>query len=101
MNPLELEMYHQIKNVIGVNPTFYEYLFTIDADTTVMPMSLNRLVSAYVSFSPDLVFTDGVSLLFRMIHDKKVIGVCGETSLSNSKQSIITMMQVSPSHRAL
>lgn len=30
-----------------------------------------------------------------MIHDKKVIGVCGETSLSNSKQSIITMMQVS------
>ena len=29
-----------------------------------------------------------------MIHDKKVIGVCGETSLSNSKQSIITMMQV-------
>lgn len=46
MNPLELEMYHQIKNVIGVNPSFYEYLFTIDADTTVSSMSLNRLVSA-------------------------------------------------------
>lgn len=46
MNPLELEMYHQIKNVIGVNPSFYEYLFTIDADTTVTPLSLNRLVSA-------------------------------------------------------
>lgn len=29
-----------------------------------------------------------------MMHDKKVIGVCGETSLANSKQSIITMMQV-------
>jgi chitin synthase len=29
-----------------------------------------------------------------MIHDKKVIGVCGETSLANAKQSIITMMQV-------
>ncbi|KAF8523712.1 glycosyltransferase family 2 protein [Hysterangium stoloniferum] len=75
MNPLELEMYHQIKNVIGVNPSFYEYLFTVDADTTVSPLSLNRLISA-------------------MIHDKKVIGVCGETSLSNAKQSIITMMQV-------
>lgn len=24
MAPLELEMYHQIKNVIGVNPSFYE-----------------------------------------------------------------------------
>lgn len=46
MNPLELEIYHQIKNVIGVNPTFYEYLFMVDADTTVHPMSLNRLVSA-------------------------------------------------------
>ncbi|KAF7439767.1 hypothetical protein PC9H_000103 [Pleurotus ostreatus] len=75
MNPLELEMYHQIKNVIGVNPTFYEYLFMIDADTTVDPFSVNRLISA-------------------MIHDKKLLGVCGETELSNAKQSIITMMQV-------
>ena len=47
MNPLELEVYHQIKNVIGVNPTFYEYLFMVDADTTVAPLSLNRLISAY------------------------------------------------------
>ena len=46
MNPFELEMYHQIKNVIGVNPTFYEYLLTVDADTTVDPMSVNRLISA-------------------------------------------------------
>ena len=48
MNPLELEIYHQIKNVIGVNPTFYEYLFMVDADTTVDPLSLNRLISGYV-----------------------------------------------------
>ena len=48
MNPLELEIYHQIKNVIGVNPTFYEYVFMVDADTTVDPFSLNRLISAYV-----------------------------------------------------
>jgi chitin synthase len=46
MNPMELEVYHQIKNVIGVNPTFYEYLFQVDADTTVDELSLNRLVSA-------------------------------------------------------
>lgn len=75
MNPLELEMYHQIKNVIGVNPSFYEYVFMVDADTTVDPLSLNRLVSA-------------------MIRDKKLLGVCGETSLANAKQSLITMMQV-------
>jgi chitin synthase len=41
MNPLELETYHQIKNGFGVNPTFYEYLFIVDADTTVDPMSVN------------------------------------------------------------
>ncbi|RXW18316.1 hypothetical protein EST38_g7538 [Candolleomyces aberdarensis] len=75
MNPLELEMYHQIKNVIGVNPSFYEYLFMVDADTTVEPLSVNRLISA-------------------MIHDKKLLGVCGETELANAKQSLITMMQV-------
>ncbi|KAK4689794.1 chitin synthase, partial [Tremellales sp. Uapishka_1] len=75
MNPLELEMYHQIKNVIGVNPSFYEYIFMVDADTTVDELSLNRLVSA-------------------MMHDKKIIGVCGETEISNAKQSITTMAQV-------
>ena len=48
MNPLELEMFHQIKNVIGVNPTFFEYLFTVDSDTTVEPYSVNRLISAQV-----------------------------------------------------
>ena len=46
MNPLELEIYHQIKNGIGVNPTFYECVFMFDANTTVDPLSLNWLVSA-------------------------------------------------------
>ena len=93
MNPLELEMYHQIKNVIGVNPTFYEYVFMVDADTTVAPISLNRLVSAYV-----LLFDQSTrylpSCICRMMHDKKLLGVCGETELANAKQSLITMMQV-------
>jgi Chitin synthase. len=46
VNPLELEMYHQIKNVIGVNPSFYKYLFMVDANTIVDPFSVNRLISA-------------------------------------------------------
>ncbi|CAD6888596.1 unnamed protein product [Tilletia controversa] len=75
MNPMELEMYHQIKNVIGVNPSFYEYLLQVDADTEVDPLCLNRFISAFAN-------------------DKKVIGLCGETSLSNAKKSIITMLQV-------
>lgn len=75
MAPFELEMYHQIKNVIGVNPTFYEFMLAIDADTVVDPLSLNRFISA-------------------MVHDRKVIATCGETELANSKKSMISMMQV-------
>jgi chitin synthase len=33
MSPLELEIYHQMRNVISIDPTFYEYIFTVDADT--------------------------------------------------------------------
>lgn len=35
-----------------------------------------------------------MNALRSMIHDKKLLGVCGETELSNAKQSLITMMQV-------
>lgn len=75
MTPLELEIYHQIKNVIGVDPAFYEYVLMVDADTVVMPDSLNRMISV-------------------MIHDAKIMGLCGETSLANAKDTFITMMQV-------
>ena len=33
MLPLEQEVYHQMRNVIGIDPAFYEYIFTVDADT--------------------------------------------------------------------
>jgi chitin synthase len=75
MNPLELEMYHQIRNIIGVNPAFYEFMLQIDADTVVAPDSASRMVSAFVD-------------------DTRLLGVCGETALSNAKSSFITMIQV-------
>ncbi|KAF9116313.1 hypothetical protein BGX27_003621 [Mortierella sp. AM989] len=75
MCPLELEIYHQMKNVIGVNPSFYEYILQVDADTEVMPDALNRLVSC-------------------MVNDGKIIGLCGETQLGNEENSWTTMIQV-------
>jgi chitin synthase len=75
MTPLELEMYHQIKNVIGVDPHLYEYILMVDADTLVLPDSLNRLISA-------------------MVHDTKIMGICGETALENERDSWATMIQV-------
>ncbi|KAL9538457.1 hypothetical protein MBANPS3_010917 [Mucor bainieri] len=75
MTPMELEVFHQIKNIIGVNPSFYEFVLMVDADTEVEPDGLNRLVSSFV-------------------HDAKVIGLCGETKLSNEKDTWVTMIQV-------
>lgn len=75
MSPMELEMHHQIRNIIGVNPTFYEFMLQIDADTVVAPDSATRMVAAF-------------------LNDTRLIGVCGETSLHNAKTSLITMIQV-------
>ena len=75
MNPMELEIFHQIKNVIGVDPSFYEYILMVDADTEVVSDSLNRMISC-------------------MIHDSKIMGICGETEISNEKDSWATMIQV-------
>ena len=40
MAPLELEIYHQMRNVIGIDPAFYEYIFTVDADTVSTAQNL-------------------------------------------------------------
>lgn len=68
-------MYHQLANVIGVEPEVYEYLLMIDADTSVAEDSLNRLVAACAE-------------------NAKVAGICGETSLENDDLSWWTMIQV-------
>ncbi|KAJ6134873.1 hypothetical protein N7512_000033 [Penicillium capsulatum] len=75
MSPLELEIFHQINNVIGVDPELYEYCFMVDADTSVKEDSLNRLVAACAA-------------------DAKIAGICGETSLQNEERSWWTMIQV-------
>ncbi|KAI8642882.1 chitin synthase-domain-containing protein [Parasitella parasitica] len=75
MNPFQLEIYHQMKNVIGVSPHFYEFVLMVDADTEVMRDGLNYLVSSVVL-------------------DSKIIGICGETTLSNEKDTWVTMIQV-------
>ncbi|KAG1454386.1 hypothetical protein G6F46_004895 [Rhizopus delemar] len=75
MTPLELETYHQIKNVIGVNPSFYEYILMVDSDTEVLPDALNHMISC-------------------MLHDGRIIGLCGETKLVNEDRSWTTMIQV-------
>ncbi|KAJ2100951.1 hypothetical protein GGI09_002013 [Coemansia sp. S100] len=75
MTPLELEMYHQIRHIIGIEPSNFEYILQVDADTEVMPDSLSRLIAACSS-------------------DQRIAGICGETMLGNENKSWTTMMQV-------
>ncbi|KAI0021280.1 class V chitin synthase [Xylariomycetidae sp. FL0641] len=75
MSPLELEMFHQINNIIGVDPELYEYMLMVDADTSVREDSLNRLVAACANNS-------------------KIAGICGETALQNEERSWWSMIQV-------
>lgn len=75
MSPLHLEIYHQMKNVIGVEPSFYEFIFMVDADTQVHKDALSHLVS-------------------HMVRDTRVAGTCGETSIANERSSFTTMIQV-------
>jgi chitin synthase len=74
-SPMELEIYHHMRNIIGVSPSFYEFAFFVDADTEVEPGSLNQMVSV-------------------MVNDAKVMGLCGETRISNEKQTWVTFIQV-------
>ncbi|KAI9474094.1 MAG: chitin synthase [Benjaminiella poitrasii] len=75
MSPLELSIYYNIKHVIGIDPHMYEYILMVDSDTEVCPDALNRLISC-------------------MLHDSRIIGLCGETELGNEDRSWTTMIQV-------
>ncbi|KAF9770741.1 hypothetical protein IL306_011654, partial [Fusarium sp. DS 682] len=75
MNPLELEIFHHINNIIGVDPRLYEFLLMVDADTAVHEDALNHLVAACA-------------------HNTKIAGICGETRLGNDGRSWWTMIQV-------
>ncbi|KAJ2617124.1 hypothetical protein H4S08_000448 [Coemansia sp. RSA 1365] len=75
MTPLELEMFHQMRHIIGIDPHSFEYILQVDADTEVMPDSLSRLIAACSS-------------------DQRIAGICGETMLGNENKSWTTMMQV-------
>ncbi|KAG1857448.1 glycosyltransferase family 2 protein [Suillus subluteus] len=49
MSPLELEIYHQMRNVIGIDPAFYEYIFTVDADTEGSWWTMIQVYEYYIS----------------------------------------------------
>ncbi|KAI8820137.1 chitin synthase-domain-containing protein [Fimicolochytrium jonesii] len=75
LEPLELELYRTMTEVIGFHPSQYDLLFMLDADTECMPDSLAQFVNC-------------------MANDQSIVGICGETVLANTSDSWITRIQV-------
>ncbi|KAJ1548666.1 hypothetical protein HK405_000890 [Cladochytrium tenue] len=75
MDPLELELSYHLRHVLGLDPSWFEFLLCVDADTEIEKDSINRLVSS-------------------LVRDSKMIGVCGETMVGNEMESWVTMIQV-------
>ncbi|KAI9354311.1 family 2 glycosyltransferase [Zopfochytrium polystomum] len=75
MSPLELDIAFHMRRKLGVDPAWFEFVLCLDADTEIKSDAINRLVSS-------------------MVQDSKVIGICGETLLSNDLESWVTMIQV-------
>ena len=75
MTSLEFEMFFKLWTITGVHPDKYETILMVDADTKIYPSSLTRMIDV-------------------MKKDPDVIGLCGETRVSNKWQSWVTMIQV-------
>ncbi|CUM68413.1 uncharacterized protein PRCAT00006136001 [Priceomyces carsonii] len=75
MTQLEFEMLVNIWRVTGLMAEFYEIVLMVDADTKVYPDSLNHMVA-------------------EMVKDPMIMGLCGETKISNKAQTWVTAIQV-------
>ncbi|KAI9225682.1 MAG: chitin synthase-domain-containing protein, partial [Piptocephalis tieghemiana] len=76
LSPLEYALFERVTRLGGgVTPDRYEMVLMVDADTLVMPDSVKYMVAA-------------------MERDPLVMGLCGETRISNKSQSWVTMIQV-------
>lgn len=74
-SPLEEALTGALHGGLGMDPLTFEYLLMVDADTQCAPDALTRLISV-------------------MIGDRRVVGVCGETTLANPRASWVTSIQV-------
>ncbi|KAL7754087.1 Chitin synthase, class 3 [Sorochytrium milnesiophthora] len=75
MTPMEYDLFQKIQKVARVNPDRYEVVMMVDADTIVFKDALERMVACFV-------------------RDHNVMGLCGETTISNKFGSFTTAIQV-------
>ncbi|KAJ3059316.1 Chitin synthase, class 3 [Podochytrium sp. JEL0797] len=75
MTELEFDIFFKLFTITGVNPEKYEALLMVDADTRVYPDALSHMIAC-------------------LLKDDRVMGLCGETKISNKWDSWVTMIQV-------
>lgn len=75
MTDLEYQLLNSIWRITGLMSDFYEIVLMVDADTMVYPDSVTHMVT-------------------EMVRDPQIMGLCGETKISNKRQSWVTAIQV-------
>lgn len=75
MSELEFHLLKNIWQITGLMADFYETVLMVDADTKVFPDSLKHMNA-------------------EMVKDPSIMGLCGETKISNKKDSWVTAIQV-------
>ncbi|KAI5189489.1 chitin synthase [Nematocida minor] len=75
MTQLDMDLYKKIKHLTGMAPSSFEAILMVDADTTVQQ--------------------GAVRIMSRTMHsDESIMGICGETLISNKFGSWVTAIQV-------
>lgn len=75
MTDLEYQVLNCIWRVTGMMAEFYEAVLMVDADTMVYPDSLTHMMA-------------------ELVKDPTIMGLCGETKISNKRESWVTAIQV-------
>jgi chitin synthase len=75
MVPLDFDIFRKIHHLMGVTPDYFETVLMVDADTKVMPDSLTLLNNA-------------------VINDENIMGLAGETRITNKRSGFVTGIQV-------
>ncbi|KAI8621140.1 chitin synthase-domain-containing protein [Chytriomyces sp. MP71] len=75
MTELEFDIFFKLFTITGVNPEKYEAVLMVDADTRIYPDAVSHMIAC-------------------LLKDDRVMGLCGETKISNKWDSWVTMIQV-------
>lgn len=75
MTQMEYDIFTSVWRITGLMPDMYETTLMVDADTKVYPDCMNHMNA-------------------EMVKDPMIMGLCGETKISNKRQSWVTAIQV-------